>query len=150
MNRLQQLPGNFVKQFLDLFLNLLIGTKFRFAHKILLAKENHPVNNSTRNAALKGTISSQISIMIQRDIFPNDNVEKWLEKPNSWPQEKKYKVVNFTIVHLLKRESSDLTKQQPSHTGDSKIPSPPHWTCNKLLIYCQNDKLHESVLVKKH
>ena len=33
MNRLQQLPGNFVKHFLDLFLNLLIGTKFRFAHK---------------------------------------------------------------------------------------------------------------------
>ena len=35
MNRLLQLPGNFIEQFLDLFLNLLIGTKFTFAHKNL-------------------------------------------------------------------------------------------------------------------
>ena len=37
----------------------------------LEAKENHFADISIRNAALKGTKSNQISVMIQRDISPN-------------------------------------------------------------------------------
>lgn len=39
-------------------------------------EENHLADISIRNAAFKGTKSNQTSVMVQRDIFPNDNLEK--------------------------------------------------------------------------
>ena len=39
----------------------------------LEAKGSNLADISARNAALKGTNHSQISLMVQRDIFPNDN-----------------------------------------------------------------------------
>ena len=42
----------------------------------LEAKENHLADISARISALKGTDSSQSSVMVQRDISPNDNLKK--------------------------------------------------------------------------
>ena len=42
----------------------------------LEAKGNYLADISARNVALKGTNSSQSSVMVQRDISPNDNLEK--------------------------------------------------------------------------
>jgi len=42
----------------------------------LEAKGNYLADSSIRNAALKGIKSSQTSVMIQRGISPNDNLEK--------------------------------------------------------------------------
>ena len=46
----------------------------------LEAKGNHLAAISARNAALKGTNGSQTSVMVQRDISPNDNLEKLARK----------------------------------------------------------------------
>ena len=54
----------------------------------LEAKGNHLADISTRNVALKGTNSSQTSVMVQRDTSPNDNLEK-LAREISQPQKKK-------------------------------------------------------------
>lgn len=42
----------------------------------LEAKGNHIALISARNAALKGTSCSQICVMVQRIISPNDNFKK--------------------------------------------------------------------------
>lgn len=42
----------------------------------LEAKRNHIALISVRNAALKGTTSSQICVIVQRIISPNDNFKK--------------------------------------------------------------------------
>ena len=83
----------------------------------LLAKENHPANISARNAALKGTFSSQTSVTAKGILSQMITWEKIAREAQQWPQ-RKYKVVNLTVVTLLKRESSGLTKQQTGHTGD--------------------------------
>lgn len=46
----------------------------------LEAKGNYLADSSIRNAALKGIKSSQTSVMIQRGISPNDNLEKLARK----------------------------------------------------------------------
>ena len=74
----------------------------------LEAEGNHLVDTPAMNATLKGTKSSQTSVMIQRDISPNDNLVNWLEKLNNQPQKKKNKIRNSAIVGLTKRESSGL------------------------------------------
>lgn len=43
----------------------------------LEAKGNHLADPSRRNVAVKGNGSSQTSVKVQRDISPNDNIEKW-------------------------------------------------------------------------
>ena len=42
----------------------------------LEVKGNHLADISARNAALNVTNNSQISVMVQRDIFPNYNLEE--------------------------------------------------------------------------
>ena len=42
----------------------------------LEVKGNHLTDISVRNIVLKGTNSSQTSVMVQSDIFPNDNFKK--------------------------------------------------------------------------
>ena len=48
--------------------------------------------------------------MVQRDISPNDNLEKLVRKDQQLASEKKKKIENSPIVGLIKRESSDLDK----------------------------------------
>jgi hypothetical protein len=43
-------------------------------------RANHLADISAKNSALKGTNSSQTSIMFQRDIFPNDILENLVAK----------------------------------------------------------------------
>lgn len=45
----------------------------------LEAKGNHLIGISVRNAVFKETNSGQTSVMVQRDIFPDDNLENGLE-----------------------------------------------------------------------
>ena len=42
----------------------------------LEVRGNHLADNSARNAALRGTDSTQGSVMVQRDISLNNNLEK--------------------------------------------------------------------------
>ena len=49
----------------------------------------HLAGISTRNAALKGTKSNQTSVMVQRDIFPNDKLEKLAREAQQLAPEKK-------------------------------------------------------------
>ena len=49
----------------------------------LEARVYHLADNNARNAALKGTNSSQTSIMIQRDISTNDHLEKLARDPTT-------------------------------------------------------------------
>ena len=50
----------------------------------LEAKENHLAVISSRNAALKGTSSSQIPVIVHKDISSNENLEKLArEGPNN-------------------------------------------------------------------
>lgn len=41
-------------------------------------------------------------------------------------------------------------KQQSGPTRNSKVPTTDHCTCLKTLVYWQNDRVHEPILVKKH
>ena len=61
-----------------LLLPTLAITKIQRHSKLdsLKAKGNHLGDISTRNAALKGTNSSQASVMVLRDSSPNDNFKK--------------------------------------------------------------------------
>ena len=52
------------------------------------ARVNHLADNKVRNAALKGTNSSQTSVMIQRDISTNDNLEKMAGEAQQLASEK--------------------------------------------------------------
>ena len=54
----------------------------------LEAKGNYIAGISTRKAALKGTNSSQTSVIVQGDIFPNDNLEKLARKAQHLASEK--------------------------------------------------------------
>ena len=55
----------------------------------LEARVNHFADNSARNAAFKRTTSIQTSVMIQRDISPNDNLEKLAREAQKLASEKK-------------------------------------------------------------
>lgn len=53
------------------------------------AKGNHHLaNTSTRNATLKETNSSEISVILIRDIFPCDNLEKLARETQQLASEK--------------------------------------------------------------
>ena len=45
----------------------------------------HLATISARNDAFKGTNRHHVSVMVQRDISPNDNLEKLVREPNNWP-----------------------------------------------------------------
>ena len=74
-SRYQMLNGPFIQELLDVILlpATLATIKILGHSKLdsLEAKENHFADISVRSAALKGTKSNQISVMIQRDISPN-------------------------------------------------------------------------------
>ena len=53
------------------------------------AKGNHLADTSANHAALKGTKSNQTSVMVQTDIFPNDNLEKLAREVQQLASEKK-------------------------------------------------------------
>ena len=84
----------------------------------LEAKGNHLVDVSAKNAALKGTNSNQTSVMVQKDISQNDNLEKLAQRANSWPQKKKNKIRNSTTVGLIKEKALVWTKKQPCPMRD--------------------------------
>ena len=75
----------------------------------LEAKGNHLADVSAKNADLKGTDSSQNSAMVQRDISPNDNLEKLTREAQQLASEKKKtKIGNSTTFGLIQRKSSGL------------------------------------------
>lgn len=74
----------------------------------LEAKGNYLADSSIRNAALKGIKSSQTSVMIQRGISPNDNLEKLAGEAQQLASGKENKIGNSAIVCLIKREGSSL------------------------------------------
>ena len=65
-------------------INILVHSKL----DSLEAKGNHLADISASNAALKATNSSQTSVMVQRDIFPNDNSEKLATEAQQLASEK--------------------------------------------------------------
>lgn len=70
----------------------------------LKAKGNHLANTSTRNAVLK---KDQQSLSWSKGLFfQMITLKNWLKKPNDWPQRRKNKTGNPTIVGLIKRISS--------------------------------------------
>lgn len=74
----------------------------------LEVKENHLADIFARNAVCKTTRSSQTSIMMQRDISPNDNLEKLAGEAQQLASGKENKIGNSAIVCLIKREGSSL------------------------------------------
>ena len=146
------LNGPFVQELLDVILlpATLATIKIPGHSKLdsLEAQENHFADISIRNATLKGTKSNQISVTIQRNISPNDNLGNWLEKPNSWPQKRKSKIENTQFLVWKKEKLLIRTKYHPSPSRNSKILIANHYTCIKQLVYSQNDSIHVSVLVR--
>lgn len=70
---------------------------------------NHLADISARNTALKGTNNSQTSVMVQRDSFPNENLENlFKEAKHNWTQKRKSRIGNSIILGFIKRESSGL------------------------------------------
>lgn len=71
--------GLYVQQLLDAIIlpAALIIIKVTGHSKLdpLVAKGNHLTDSSTKNTALKGT-NNQTSVMVQRDVPPNDDLEK--------------------------------------------------------------------------
>ena len=62
-----------------------------------------------RNCSLRGASSSQTSVMVQRDISPNDNLKNLArEKSYNWPQKRKNNIGNSRIIDFIKGNSSDL------------------------------------------
>ena len=55
----------------------------------LEAEGNHLADISARNADLKGTESRQTSVMVQRDISPNDNIAKLAREAQQLASEKR-------------------------------------------------------------
>ena len=84
------------------------------------AEQNHlaAINIAARNAALKGTNSNQTSVVVQRDISQNDNLEKLAQRANSWSQKRKNKIRNSTTVGSIKEKALVWTKEQHRHMGD--------------------------------
>ena len=58
-------------------------------------------DGSAKNATVKETNSSQNTVMVQKNISINDNFKNWLVKPNNWPQKRKNKIGDSTIVELF-------------------------------------------------
>ena len=71
----------------------------------LEAKENHLADIFTRNHAFKETNSSKISVMVQRDMSPNGNLERLHREAQKLSSEKKNKIENSTTVGLIKSSS---------------------------------------------
>ena len=69
----------------------------------LEAKENHLVDTSTRNAALKEINSSQNSVMVQSDISPDHNLEKLVKKAQLLASEKENQDWKFNNCWFDKR-----------------------------------------------
>lgn len=100
-------------------------------------KGNHFADMSAKNVTVKDT-NSQTSVMVQRDIFLNDNLEKWQETPNNWPQKRKENNIGTQIIigSIKKKDNSGLdqitiqpyTKFQNSHY----LPLYLNWTIGLL------------------
>ena len=73
------LNGSYVQNLLDVTLlpTTLATIKVPGYYKLdsLEAKRNHTADISAKNVALKGT-KKQTPAMVQREVFPNDNLEK--------------------------------------------------------------------------
>ena len=54
----------------------------------LETKGNHLADISSRNDGLKGTNNSQTSVMVQRDFFPSNNLEKLAREAQQLASEK--------------------------------------------------------------
>ena len=76
----------------------------------LETKGNHLAAISARNAALKMTNNSQISVMVQRDIFPNDNLEELATEAQQLASEKEKQVRNSIVGLIFKNEALVCTK----------------------------------------
>ena len=59
----------------------------------------------TRNHAFKETNSSKISVLVQRDMSPNGNLERLHTEAQKLSSVKKNKIGNSTIVGLIKSSS---------------------------------------------
>lgn len=71
----------------------------------LEAKRNQLADISIRNATLNGTNNRQTSVMIQRESFPNENLQKSVRGTQQLSSEKKKNSINPTIVSLIIRQS---------------------------------------------
>ena len=64
----------------------------------LEAKGSRLAHISTTNASLKGTNSSHTSVMVQRDILPNNNLEKLTREAQQLASEKKQLEIQKLLV----------------------------------------------------
>ena len=73
------------------------------------AKESQLTDISTSNAAVKGTDSSQSSVVIQRNISAKDNLENLARKNLELAlEEEKIKIGNLTIISFIKKKKTVL------------------------------------------
>lgn len=64
------------------------------------AKRNHLADLSARKSALKGTSSSQTSVMVQKNIFPTDNFEKLAKEDQKLTSAKKKTRLEIQILFV--------------------------------------------------
>lgn len=62
---------------------------------------------STKNTAFK-EINSQNSVVVEKDVLPNDNLEKLPKDTQKLDPGKKYNIDNLVSAHSKKRENSGL------------------------------------------
>lgn len=74
------------------------------------AKGNDFSDISASNIVLKGTNSSQISVLVQRGIFSKDNLEEIAIESQQLDLKKENKVGNSIIVGLKKEKAEVWTK----------------------------------------
>ena len=112
----------------------------------LEAKGNHLADISTRNAALKGNNSSQTSFLVQRDISPNDNLEKLAREAQQLALEKEKQDLKFNNCWFDKK-----TKLWFGPDNDPVLPETlkfpllttahafNHWSTDKMIPFVSQD-----------
>ena len=110
----------------------------------LEVKENHLADISIRNAAPKTTSSCQTSVMIQRDISPNDNLEKMARKSEKLASEKEKQDCKFNNCWFDKEKNLWFGSNNNPVLLETESSIPQYCPCIK-----QNYSIHESILVGK-
>ena len=110
--------------------------------EFLEAKGNHLTDISARHAVLKGTNSSQTSVMIKRDISTNDNLEKLAREAQKLASEKETQDWKFNNCWFDKKRKCWFgPNNNPVLRETLKLPllstvhALNHWSTDKMIAF---------------
>ena len=108
----------------------------------LEAKGNHLADTSTRNAALNGTNSHQISVMAQRDISLNDHLEKLAREAQQLASEREKQGWKFNNCWFDKKRklyfrpnNNPVLLETLKFSPLTTVHALNHWSTDKMIAF---------------